>query len=137
MLPFEPRERFAEMLAAADVCLVTQNRQSHGFSLPSKIFNFMASGRPILAVTPPKSEIANLVNRGQCGVNVPTGHPPLLASVILGLQKKPERLQEMGANARALLLAEFSRQHCIDGYERVLLDAGQAARTTHVMRASQ
>ena len=51
-LPYQPREVFPEMLAAADVGLVTLNHSSASSSLPSKIFNVMASARPILAVAP-------------------------------------------------------------------------------------
>jgi hypothetical protein len=42
-LPFQPREAFAEMLAAADVNLVTLNTNSSQTSLPSKAFNIIAS----------------------------------------------------------------------------------------------
>ena len=36
-------------------------------SLPSKVFNVMASARPILAVAPPESELAQIVKRAGCG----------------------------------------------------------------------
>jgi colanic acid biosynthesis glycosyl transferase WcaI len=120
MLPFQPRERFAEMLAAADVGLVTLNRQSFGFSLPSKIFNTMASARPILAVTPPQSEVAQLVQQGDCGINVPVGHPEELAQVIAGLAQSQECLAEMGVRGRQLLESRYSRQACIGSFARLL-----------------
>jgi len=60
-LPFQPRDAFPEMLAAADVSLVTLNTDAVLSSMPSKIFNIMASARPILAVSPPGSEIVQIV----------------------------------------------------------------------------
>lgn len=119
-LPFQPREMFPEMLAAADVSLVTLNSNSAGTSLPSKTFNIMASGRPILAVTPDNSEIAQIIRNAECGVNVVPGKPHLLADEIIKLATNHDLLKTMGLNGRKYLEAFFSRQHCVDQYETIL-----------------
>jgi colanic acid biosynthesis glycosyl transferase WcaI len=119
-LPFQPRESLSGVMAAADVSLVTLNRASSPFSLPNKVFSIMASGRPILAVTPPESEVAQLVQAGECGVIVPPGEPDTLAGTILDLRGDPGRLERLGENGRALLESHFSRQRCIDRYEEML-----------------
>lgn len=111
-LSFQPRQRFAEMLSAADLSLVTLNRNSFSSSLPSKTFNIMASARPILAVTPPESEIAQLVSEGNCGINVPPSEPSKLAQTILQLKEDVSCLKEMGDNGRKLLESRFSRREC-------------------------
>ncbi|MFZ2424012.1 MAG: glycosyltransferase family 4 protein, partial [Anaerolineae bacterium] len=119
-LPFQPRERFAEMLASADASLVTLNAQSSSFSLPSKTFNIMASARPILAITPPDSEIAALVAAGQCGVNLPPGQPREVAQMIRNWQRDEARLQQMGQNGRSMLESQFSRDRCIGSFAKLL-----------------
>jgi colanic acid biosynthesis glycosyl transferase WcaI len=119
-LPFQPRETLSEVMAAADVSLVTLNRASSPFSLPNKVFSIMASGRPILAVTPPESEVAQLIQAGECGVIVPPGEPDSLAGTILDLRSNPGRLERLGENGRALLESHFSRQQCVDRYEEML-----------------
>lgn len=119
-LPFQPRERFPEMLAAADASLVTLNAQSSNFSLPSKTFNIMASARPILAITPPDSEIAALVAAGQCGVNLSLGQPHQVAAMIRYWQTDHPRLQQMGQNGRSLLESQFSRNRCIASFSQLL-----------------
>ena len=49
------------MLAACRILvLVTLNAGAAISSMPSKIFNLMASARPILAVAPPESEIVQI-----------------------------------------------------------------------------
>ena len=120
-LPFQPREIFAEMLAAADISLVTLNSDSSKTSLPSKTFNIMASARAILAVTPSDSEIALLLEDVDCGINVPSGQPEKLAHVILQLEQQPEYLNRMGMNGRAKLESKFSREHCVDLHESMLI----------------
>jgi colanic acid biosynthesis glycosyl transferase WcaI len=122
-LPYQPREAFADMMAAADVSLVTLNAQSSGTSLPSKTFNIMASARPILAVTPNDSDIARLVVTADCGVSVLPGAPKQLAEAILALQNGGTRLAEMGRNGRRELEAVYSRQVCVAQYEATLRQA--------------
>lgn len=119
-LPFQPREVFPEMLAAADVSLVTLQPKASGTSLPSKAFNIMASGRPILGVSDPTSEVAQLVQEGQCGVNVAPGNAHLLAEAITTLKQEPDRLNLMGHNGRKQLETRYSRNHCVNQFEELL-----------------
>ena len=120
-LPYQPREVFPQVMAAADISLVTLNRSSALTSLPSKIYNVMASGRPILAVAPPESEIAQLVRDGHCGLGVPPEQPALLAETIVRAKGDAAHLSAMGERGRALLESHFSRSHCVEMYERMLL----------------
>jgi len=119
-LPFQPREIFSEMLAAADLSLVTLNASASFSSLPSKIFNVMSSGRPVLAVTPPGSEIMQIVEESGCGWNVPPQSPEKLAEVILWLQGQESMLIQMGQNGRACLEKNYSRSYCVGAYEKML-----------------
>jgi colanic acid biosynthesis glycosyl transferase WcaI len=80
----------------------------------------MASARPILAVTPPESEIAQLVQETRCGLNVPPGQPQTLAQAILRLERRIEQLSEMGQNGRSTLENRFSRASCVNLFESML-----------------
>jgi colanic acid biosynthesis glycosyl transferase WcaI len=119
-LPFQSRELFPEMLAAADLSLVTLNASAAFSSLPSKIFNLMASARPILAITPPGSEIMQIVEEAGCGWNVPPASPKQLADAIVQLKDHKSMLIQMGQNGRACLEKNYSRNYCVDVYEKML-----------------
>jgi len=119
-LPFQPRDAFPEMLAAADVSLVTLNADAVLSSMPSKIFNIMASARPILAVSPPGSEIMQIVEESGCGWNVSPRSPIQLAEAILKLKELNIVRAQMGKKGRACLEKNYSRNHCIEKYERML-----------------
>jgi colanic acid biosynthesis glycosyl transferase WcaI len=121
-LPYQPREMLSELLAAADLSLVTLNRSSSRTSLPSKSFSIMASARPILAISPANSELAALVQELGCGVNVPPEHPELLAVTILKLKQQNEELAAMGKNGRIQLENKYSRARCVNEYETMLLE---------------
>ena len=122
-LPFQPRTTYSELMAAADVSLVTLNPASSPYSLPSKVFSIMASGRPILAVVPLESEIAQLVQAGDCGVCVAPGQSRMLASMIMELKGDQERLSSLGHNGRVLLESQFSRRQCVHRTEELLRQA--------------
>ena len=119
-LPFQPREIFSEMLAAADLNLVTLNADSALSSMPSKVFNVMASARPIVSVAPPESELTQIVTEAGCGWNVPPGSPEKLAEAILQLKASESALIQMGQNGRACLEKNYARNHCVDAYEKML-----------------
>lgn len=127
-LPYQPRDVYSEMLAAADISLVTLNARAAVSSLPSKVFNLMASARPILAVAPHASELASIVRDAQCGWVVPPESPKELAAVIVWAKQHNDELIQKGQNGRAYLEEHYSRQHCIDAYENMLLAACRLAR---------
>ncbi len=108
------------MLAAADMGLVTLNPEASFSSLPSKTFNVMASGRPILAVTPQEGEVARLIRVAECGWNVLPGSPRKLAGVIVELKAQNSLLVQMGRNGRCYLESHYARSHCVDAYEKML-----------------
>ncbi len=119
-LPYQPREMFPEMLAAADISLVTLSASAAISSMPSKIFNLMASARPILAVAPPESEIVQIVSEANCGWSVPPKSPEKLAEVIVQLKDRESTLIQRGQNGRVCLEQNYSRNHCVNAYETML-----------------
>jgi len=119
VLPFQPRADFPQMMAAADVNLVTLNQAFSEFSLPHKVFDIMASNRPILGVAPLGCDLAKLIQDNNCGLVVAPQKSMELAQTILKMMDDPDSLVEMGKHGRALLLSTYARNICIDGYEKM------------------
>jgi colanic acid biosynthesis glycosyl transferase WcaI len=119
-LPTQPKEVLPEMLGAADVSLVTLNRQLGQLNVPSKTYSIMASGRPVLAAVPHDSEIARLIQEADCGVWVPPEDPERLAQAVQRLSKEPELLECLGANGRSYVVAHFDRRLLIRRYHQLL-----------------
>ena len=91
LLPFQPREKLPEMLAAADVGLVTQKHNVIAFNLPSKIPVLLASGRPIVASVPATGTAAKAVQQSGGGFVVPPEDSQEFALAIEGLYTLPFR----------------------------------------------
>jgi colanic acid biosynthesis glycosyl transferase WcaI len=126
-LPFQPRARLPEVLATADVSLITLKKGMGGASLPSKIFSILASGRPLLASVDAGSDTAELVHRSAAGVWVAPEDPVALAGAIADLKHDPERRQRLGKMGRQYALRHHSPAAAAAQFEQVL----QAALARH------
>lgn len=66
-LDWQPAEKIQYSLAAADLSVVTLTEETAFVSVPSKTYNLLAVGSPLLCIAPKKSELAKLVNEEMCG----------------------------------------------------------------------
>jgi colanic acid biosynthesis glycosyl transferase WcaI len=123
LLPFQDREDLPEVMAAADVGVVTLNETAATYSLPSKVFNIMASARPILSIAPHRSELARLVTTKKIGVNIAPNDPASLLIAINRFYENPEICDVLGTNGRKTLIEEFSRKECTRKYEEMIKEA--------------
>jgi colanic acid biosynthesis glycosyl transferase WcaI len=122
-LPFQPRARLPEVLATADVSLVTLQRGVGWGSLPSKTFSILASGRPMLASVDEGSETWNLVKRAEAGLCVPPESPSRLVEAILSLKQDAALCEHLGRNGRIWAERHHSPQSAAEQFERLLLAA--------------
>jgi colanic acid biosynthesis glycosyl transferase WcaI len=122
-VPYQPIERMPEILATADVSLVTLIEGSGYGALPSKSFAILASGRPMLASVDEESETWNLVKRAQAGECVPPENPSKLAEAILALKRDEGLRERLGQNGRNWVERHHSPQSAAEQFEKLLLAA--------------
>ena len=99
-LPLQPAERFNEFLNVADIHLLPQRREASDLVMPSKLLAMLASGRPVVAMAPPDSELDRTLV--EAGIVTPPEEPAPLAAAIRDLAENPERRREMGEAAARL-----------------------------------
>jgi glycosyltransferase involved in cell wall biosynthesis len=121
-LPLQPRDRYPLLLNASDVCLISLNPRLTTPVVPGKLFDIMASGRPVVGDVPLDGDAPRIVAEGPCGICVAPGDPDRLAEAILKLYRDPALAAELGANGRRLVEHKYSRSICTRRYERLLLD---------------
>jgi glycosyltransferase involved in cell wall biosynthesis len=127
LLPYQPFETLSDSLSAADASFVTIARGIEGISYPSKLYSSLAVGRPIIAISEPGSELAELVVEHECGYWFELGDAEGLAARIRELARDPERVKEMGRRARALFEEHFTCDASAAKYAEVLRDAAPTA----------
>ncbi len=125
-LPFQDYSVLPELLAAADLLLVPLDREKSRLSVPSKLYNFMAAGRPILGVAPPDSEVAAVIHDTGCGLVVRPGDVPGLAGTVTALRNDPGRLSSAAAKARTHVESHFGKERILGDYEALLMSVASA-----------
>lgn len=119
-LPFQPRERYPEVLLAADMNLVALNSKATEVSVPSKVYKQMASGRPVLVISSPDNELAHLIINGKCGLLIPPDDPQGLVQALRWAAMHADNLVEMGLNGRKYLVQHHSRDRCVRQIDQIL-----------------
>lgn len=120
-LPPQPRERLGELLASADVGLVTMRRGIGADLVPSKLYGIMAAARPVLAAVEAEAEVASVLGAHECGLRVePESAEALAAGVRSFLAMSDAERIEVGRRGRAACESSFSRAASTSSYERVL-----------------
>lgn len=132
LLPFQPVEQLPLMRAACDVQLSPHRPGTTGYSLPSKIYEVMASARPLIACADPGSDVARLVESTGCGLAIPAGDPARLAEAILLLRADPALRAAMGAAGRQYAEQHLAPQIVVEQYRALLAEVAAAGRRPDV-----
>lgn len=104
-----PAAEYGALLASADVCLVTMEPGIEGTCVPSKLYSIMGSGKPVLGLVHPLSEVARTIEEDRCGFTVPQGDPKALVEVLKMLAHDQGAIKKTGKSGREA----FERKYTI------------------------
>ena len=133
IFPILPQSEVPDLLASADVSLVTLEPNMEGLCVPSKFYPILASGRPTIALIGECSEVARVIAEADCGVRLDQGDTDRLVEVLTRLAENPEEAARMGRNARQVLEEKYDLGHVIRQYHVALQGAvsARAAQKTN------
>ena len=120
LLDFQPLETLPYSLASADCQIVCLDEGYEGISVPSKTYNALAAGSAVLAVSPPDTELTELVARHGVGRHIPPRSPEALADAVRFYYENPAALVEARAAARGLAEHRYSLDAGAEHYARYL-----------------
>lgn len=121
ILEYRPRAEQNIFLNACDVGLVALIKGMWGTAMPSRTYNTMAAGKPVLALTERNSELARVIDEDGIGVYVEPGDAEALRAAILKLYETRDELAKMGLRAREAALAKYSPATAIDAYRAAVV----------------
>jgi len=116
-----PRSEQIVFLNACDAALVSLVSKMKGVSMPSRTYNILAAGKPIVAITESESEVDLVIKDDDVGVNCEPGDVDGLLNALHDLARDPEALTAMGNRARAAALEKYSLETALSAYRRALL----------------
>lgn len=117
----KPRGEQIVFLNACDVALVSLVTRMRGVSMPSRTYNILAAGKPILAIVEDDTELTRVIEEENVGWSVPPGEPQLLFDKILEIYGKRRDLDKFGLRAREAAIAKYSLDVAIERYRSELV----------------
>ena len=99
ILPYRKDEELYESLCAADIAVVTLDEYAEEISVPSKIYNILSAGVPLMAICPSNSTVTSLINGMKLGKAFGKRETKEMYEFILELYKDKTIRQEYAENA--------------------------------------
>lgn len=116
--PIEEIDKFYEL---ADVCLLSlRSDNACGMTPPGKLFSYLASARPIVAMIGDPSK--SIIEKSKCGYVVSSGDVDGLARIMQDTIKDSTKLYKLGINGRKYFLENYTLEQHIAKLENQLLD---------------
>ncbi|UFX47828.1 glycosyltransferase family 4 protein [Bradyrhizobium sp. 41S5] len=107
------------LLSSADVWLIPYRRNVAGVSVPSRFYNLLAAGRPVILVSEPEAEAALTVSENRLGWVVTPGRPDQLAGAI----RMASQSQDAAMAERAVATARtFSPERALSSYAALVAE---------------
>ncbi len=108
------KEETAEVLNIANLMILPTMGQQSLVSVPSKLISYMLSGKAILSTALPHSELANVVEKSNCGWHIEPESPDLISEEVIKISKLPtSNLLACGEAGRRYALGNSTDEVCI------------------------
>ncbi len=117
---YQPAERLAEVLSAADIHLVPLRTGLGSVSVPSKTYSVLAVGKPVIASIDGDSAISRLLDEADAGIRVPPDDLDALVKAVDRLVNDGAECEKFGENGRKWVVEHASPGAAASDYERVL-----------------
>lgn len=114
-----PRSEQIVFLNACDVALVSLVSKMWGVSMPSRTYNILAAGKPMLCITEEASELALVAADDNVGWTVRPNDPEALYKTIKEIITNRGELAEMGKRARSAAVTRYSVGAAIEKYKEI------------------
>ncbi|WP_422385473.1 glycosyltransferase family 4 protein [Oceanicaulis alexandrii] len=123
LLPLQPFDRFAEVLASADVLAAVIEREAGEYSVPSKVLSYLCAGRPIVLSAPRDNLAARIVEQAGAGTVLEPGDLVGFSAAVNAYLDDPAAAARAGAAGRAYAEEHFDLDRVADRFETVIKTA--------------
>ena len=119
LIGFQDRADQNDFLNACDVGIITLGTNMYGLGVPSKSYNIMASGKPIIFIGDSRSEIALCVKEYRLGWTLGPDDPIALARVFNGVYAQRDMLSAIKIGSRHTAETVFAKDLILRKYDDV------------------
>jgi glycosyltransferase involved in cell wall biosynthesis len=115
-----PQMELCDGLNACNIAVITFSCGMAGISVPSRMYNVLASGKPLLAVCDDDSELAAVVREEEIGWVVPPDRADLIVAALYEAKSNPGLLRSMGERARKASETKYKSDYVLQIYESII-----------------
>ena len=116
----KPRAEQIVFLNACDVAIVSLVKRMRGVSMPSRTYNILAAGKPMLALTEAGSELALVIDEDKVGWHIAAGDVSGLTALILEIYKTRDGLLTFEKRSRHSAVTKYSIEVALNKYIKEL-----------------
>jgi len=119
VLPFQPYERYGEVLASADVLLAMVSSQAGVLYVPSKTNSYLCAGRAVVIAAPWQNLAATTIQESQGGSVVAPDDAAAMADAVASVLANDRLRADYAARARQYAEQTFEITKIADRFERL------------------
>lgn len=109
MLPVQPRSMQNVFLNACDAAVLTLEKGMRGVGVPSRMYNYMAAGKPLFGIVEADSEPGLVIAEEGIGWVAKPGSPEDIVRLMLAASEDT-KIAGMGIRSRQLAVDRFSKE---------------------------
>ena len=121
VLFFDSKPRIEQniFLNSCDIGLVTLCNGMYGLGVPSKVYNIMSAGKPILYIGDKNSEIDNYIRDNNIGWSYDWSEESTILDFLNNIDGEGN-LKKIGQDARSFALNNFTQEIILNQYKKIL-----------------
>lgn len=122
LLPRQPREMLGPMLASASATIISFVNAMKGLSVPSRMYNVLSAGTPVIAIADAESELALTVREQNAGWVLQQGNVDPLVDLVkfIASQKGGREAVRRGTNGRNAVEAHYTFDVVIEQFRHLI-----------------
>jgi glycosyltransferase involved in cell wall biosynthesis len=98
-LPWQPPDKLPYSLSSASIAVIFHGEKISKLAIPSKLYNFLSVGAPLLCVTPEGSEVEKLVTKYKCGYSFEAHNVKGMVNFIIEIALNKEFHRQLQSNS--------------------------------------
>jgi colanic acid biosynthesis glycosyl transferase WcaI len=126
-LPTQPPELLPEMLASADVLVLTSRPGVGQTAFPGRIYNCLLAARPVVASYDADSDVADLLQRAGAGIVTEPGEVEGFCRALANLYNDPALRERLGQGGPEFMARDYSPQVVVEQYDSLLRGLAETA----------
>jgi len=119
-MPYQERAELPYSLGVPDAHWLSLDPRLEGLIVPSKFYGIAAAGKPVVVIGDNDGELGALVRQHGCGFVIAPGDVDALVGALQRMAREPEAVAQMGARAREMLEAQFTRRRGLARWRQLL-----------------